>query len=144
MNGVLVGDIRLRQKCDHLRQYIFKTLGIICAKKKIYALSAIYTGRVSHFLNYKIKQEVYIPVKLSSGFKSKAEMYSSIYKHILYYSIPLFQTSYTFPIQQFLSLRIMTTSDCVSACTAQLDICGSLDFNNVIQKDKHRLIFLYR
>jgi hypothetical protein len=34
MNGVLVGDIRLRQKCDHLRQYIFKTLGIICAKKK--------------------------------------------------------------------------------------------------------------
>jgi hypothetical protein len=37
----------------------------------------------------------------------------------------------------------MMTSDCVSACIAYLDVCGILDFNNVIQKDKDTNVYCF-
>jgi hypothetical protein len=44
----------------------------------------------------------YIQVKLSSGFKLKVEIYSSIYKHSLYDSILLFQIFYSFLTQKYI------------------------------------------
>ena len=83
----------------------------------------------------------YIQVKRSSGFKSKVESYSSIYKQSLRLNSP-FKLPMLFQHNSFF-LGIMMTSDCVSACTAYLDVCGILDFNNVIQKDKDTNVYCF-